>query len=103
MDQVSLCSKVHSFPTVIYTSISSGDSVILSERALQSYDAAPVRNGVRGGGKDNDSLGAKVELKWQRTGKRKKNTVLKYFCLKTFSFDRLELYINIFILTENKR
>lgn len=69
VDLVSLCSKVHPFPTVIYSSISGGDLVILSERALQSYNAAPARAGVRGREIDNDSLGVRdVQRVTERAG-----------------------------------
>lgn len=40
VDLVSLCSKVHPFPTVIYSSSSSGDLVIPSERAQQASNTA---------------------------------------------------------------
>lgn len=52
---------VHPFPTVNYSSISGGDLVILSERALWSDDISSAR--PAGGGREtaNDSWGGQQE------------------------------------------
>lgn len=53
IDQVSLCCKAHTFPTVICSSISAGDLAILSERAPYS----PSHPGsCEGNETDNDLL-----------------------------------------------
>lgn len=53
--------RMRPFPTVIYSSISGGDLVILSERAVWSSDTSTAR--AAGGGRetDNDSWGGQQE------------------------------------------
>lgn len=53
--------RMRPFPTVNYSSISGGDLVILSERALWSDDTSTARAAGGGRERENDSWGGQQE------------------------------------------